>query len=165
MNTAANEWGIKILRYEIKDIHPPSNVVESMHRQVSAERKKRAEILESEGSRQSAINIAEGSKQSQILESEAIKQRQINIAKGEAEAILARAAGTAEALKTVSSVLKESGASGDSAVNLALAEKYIEAFSNLAKESNTVIVPSNVADASGMLTQMMSVIKGIQKPQ
>ena len=99
INSASSEWGIKCLRYEIKDIYPPDNVVSAMHQQVSAERKKRAEILESEGSRQASINVAEGSKQAQILESEATKARQINIAMGEAEAILMRANANAESIR------------------------------------------------------------------
>lgn len=158
------------MRYEIRDIHPPENVVASMHQQVSAERRKRAEILESEGQRQSAINVAEGSKQAAILESEAVRTRQINHATGisffnstgEAEAILVKAQASAKSISIVAEAIKQGGINGKDAVSLSVAEKYVSAFSSLAKESTTMIVPSNVADAAGMVGGMMKVFDGIK---
>ncbi|KAJ3268129.1 hypothetical protein HDV01_003383 [Terramyces sp. JEL0728] len=143
--------------YEIKDIHPPENVVTSMHQQVSAERRKRAEILESEGQRQAAINVAEGQKQSQILESEAYKARQINTAQGEAQSILLKAQANAEAIARISKALLDE--KSKDAVQLNIAEKYIESFGNIAKEGTTVVVPQNISDVAGMVTQMMAVMK------
>lgn len=163
MNAASADWGVRCLRYEIRDIQPPDNVVVAMHQQVGAERKKRAEILESEGARQAAINVAEGNKQSVILESEAVKQRSMNEASGEAAAIRIRAEANAAALQTIANAIKSD--SGHDAVSLAVAEKYMEAFGRLAKEGTTVIVPGNVADAAGMVTQMLSVFNGVRKKQ
>ncbi|KAJ3040216.1 hypothetical protein HDV00_011313 [Rhizophlyctis rosea] len=165
INTAAAEWGIKCLRYEIRDIHPPENVVAAMHQQVSAERRKRAEILESEGARQSAINVAEGKKQSAILESEAVKAQQINHALGEAEAITLRAQATAQSIEQISQAIQHQGQTGQDAVSLSVAEKYIDAFAGLAKQSTTVVVPSNVNDISGMVTQMMTVFNSVKANQ
>lgn len=144
INDAAEAWGVTCLRYEIRDIHAPAAVVEAMHRQVTAERSKRAEILDSEGQRQSAINVAEGRKQSVILASEAVRAERINEAEGDAEAILLKARATAEGIDHVSaSILKgEEGAKG--AVSLRIAEKYVDAFGNLAKEGTSVVVPGNV---------------------
>ncbi|KAI8917534.1 hypothetical protein DFJ77DRAFT_309094 [Powellomyces hirtus] len=165
INQAAADWGIKCLRYEIRDIHPPENVVAAMHQQVGAERRKRAEILESEGARQANINVAEGRKQSAILESEAVKLRQINHAQGEAEAILLRATANATSIERIAQAIADHGATGQDAVSLSVAEKYIDAFSGIAKEGTTVVVPSNVADVSGMVTQMMSVYKAVSDGQ
>ncbi|KAJ3315519.1 hypothetical protein HDU76_002177 [Blyttiomyces sp. JEL0837] len=162
INAAAFDWGIRCLRYEIRDIHPPDNVVAAMHQQVSAERRKRAEILESEGARQAAINVAEGKKQSLILESEAMKAKQINQALGEAEAIQLRAVANAESIERIAKAIEGNGASSRDAVALSVAEKYVDAFSNIAKESSTVIVPSNVADAASMVTQMLSVFDSVR---
>ncbi|KAG4302953.1 hypothetical protein PCANB_000806 [Pneumocystis canis] len=162
INEAAADWGIKCLRYEIRDIHPPQNVLLAMHRQVSAERSKRAEILESEGQRQSCINIAEGQKQSQILNSEAIKQESINKATGEAEAILLKAAATAKGISAIASVLSENPMGMD-AVNLRIAEKYVNAFGNLAKESTSIIVPSNLNDINSMVAQALTVINKLNQ--
>ncbi|KAJ3119131.1 hypothetical protein HDU96_000046, partial [Phlyctochytrium bullatum] len=147
INAAAFDWGLRCLRYEIRDIHPPENVVAAMHQQVSAERKKRAEILESEGARQSAINVAEGKKQSLILESEANKMQQINQAEGENRSILLKAEATAAAIERISEAIKNNGSAGQDSVALTVAEKYIDAFGQLAKEGTTVVVPSNVSDA------------------
>ncbi|KAJ3298955.1 hypothetical protein HDU79_003281 [Rhizoclosmatium sp. JEL0117] len=163
INTAAFDWGIKCLRYEIRDVHPPENVVASMHQQVSAERRKRAEILESEGSRQAAINVAEGRKQSLILESEAEKATQINLAEGEAESIRLKALASAQAIAEVSNAIKQHGDSAQDAVSLSIAEKYIESFGKIAKEGTTVVVPSNVGDAAGMVTQLMAVFDSVKK--
>ncbi|KAI8928755.1 hypothetical protein BC831DRAFT_525008 [Entophlyctis helioformis] len=165
MNAASANWGIKCLRYEIRDIQPPENVVTAMHQQVSAERKKRAEILESEGARQAAINVAEGHKQSLILESEAVKAKQINYAEGEAQAIFMRAEANARAITRMAESIRKEGSSGRDAVALAVAEQYIQAFGQLAKEGTTVIVPGNVSDAASMVTQMMTVFEGVRSKQ
>ncbi|KAK1836788.1 hypothetical protein QBC39DRAFT_295833 [Podospora conica] len=157
INEAAQAWGVTCLRYEIRDIHAPDAVVEAMHRQVTAERSKRAEILESEGQRQSAINIAEGDKQSAILASEAIKAETINKATGEAEAILMRARATAEGIGAVAKAIKEGEGAAQNAMGLSVAEKYVEAFGRLAKEGTAVVVPGNVGDIGGMIATAMSV--------
>ncbi|CAI5758232.1 unnamed protein product [Candida verbasci] len=163
INEAAKDnWGVECLRYEIKDIHPPQNVLEAMHRQVSAERSKRAEILESEGNRQSKINISEGDKQSTILNSEANKQQQINQAIGEAEFIKLKAQATAEGLKVIAKAIKDTPG-GEQAVNLQVAQEYIKEFGKLAKESNTVIIPSNVGDLSNFMAQGLSIYKNLNK--
>ncbi|CCJ30368.1 unnamed protein product [Pneumocystis jirovecii] len=162
INEAAADWGIKCLRYEIRDIHPPQNVLLAMHRQVSAERSKRAEILESEGQRQSCINIAEGQKQSQILNSEAIKQESINKATGEAEAILLKATATAKGISAIASVLSENPMGLD-AVNLRIAEKYVNAFGNIAKESTSIVVPANLNDINSMVAQALTVINKLNQ--
>ncbi|CAN6670426.1 hypothetical protein TRVA0_043S00298 [Trichomonascus vanleenenianus] len=156
INEAANDWGIKCLRYEIRDIHPPANVLEAMHRQVSAERSKRAEILESEGHRQAAINRAEGDKQSTILASEAIKAENINRAEGEAEAILVKAHASAEGLRRIASAIKQTPG-GPDAVSLQVAEKYVDAFGKLAKESNTIVVPSGFGDMGGFIASGLGI--------
>ncbi|KAI9014945.1 hypothetical protein BC832DRAFT_589423 [Gaertneriomyces semiglobifer] len=161
INSASADWGIKCLRYEIRDIHPPENVVVAMHQQVSAERRKRAEILESEGARQSAINVAEGRKQAAILESEAVKARQVNHAQGEAEAIMLRAKANAQSIERIAQAIEDRKGSHN-AISLSVAERYIDAFSNLAKEGTTVVVPSNVNDISGMVTKMMSVYNAVK---
>merc|ERR1719354_202250 len=158
MNNASTEWGIKCLRYISEVIQPPENVVASMHQQVSAERKKRAEILESEGVRQAAINVAQGHKQSQILESEAYKLKLINAAEGEAQSIAVKAQANAQAIKLISDIMAKSEKAPD-AVRLSLAEKYIEAFHGIAKEGNSLIIPSNIADVSGMLASAMKIIQ------
>jgi regulator of protease activity HflC (stomatin/prohibitin superfamily) len=157
INDAAEAWGVTCLRYEIRDIHAPAAVVEAMHRQVTAERSKRAEILDSEGQRQSAINIAEGRKQSVILASEAMRAERINEANGESEAILLKARATAEGIDAVSrSILAgEEGAKG--AISLTIAEKYVDAFGKLAKEGTSVVVPGNVGDISSMIATGLSV--------
>lgn len=157
INEAAQDWGVTCLRYEIRDIHAPEGVVEAMHRQVTAERSKRAEILESEGQRQSAINVAEGKKQSVILASEALRAEQINMASGEAEAILLRAQATANGIDAVARSIEKGQDAAQSAVSLSVAEKYVDAFANLAKEGNSVIVPGNVGDIGGMIASAMAV--------
>ncbi|KAG4306352.1 hypothetical protein PORY_000340 [Pneumocystis oryctolagi] len=162
INEAAADWGIKCLRYEIRDIHPPQNVLLAMHRQVSAERSKRAEILESEGQRQSCINIAEGQKQSQILNSEAIKQESINKATGEAEAILLKATATAKGISAIASVLSENPMGLD-AINLRIAEKYVNAFGNLAKESTSLVVPANLNDINSMVAQALTIVNKLNQ--
>jgi len=165
INEAASAWGVTCLRYEIRDIHAPPAVVEAMHRQVTAERSKRAEILESEGQRQSAINIAEGKKQSVILASEAIRSENINRATGEAEAILMKAKATANGLDAVAKAIATGGASAQGAVSMSVAEKYVDAFAKLAKESTAVVVPGNVGDISGMIATGLSVYGKVGEAQ
>jgi regulator of protease activity HflC (stomatin/prohibitin superfamily) len=157
INEAAQDWGVTCLRYEIRDIHAPEPVVEAMHRQVTAERSKRAEILESEGQRQSAINIAEGKKQSVILASEALRAEQINMASGEAEAILLKAQATARGIDAVAQSIEKGQGAAQNAVSLSVAEKYVDAFANLAKEGTSVVVPGNVGDIGGMIASAMAV--------
>ncbi|KAK4135042.1 hypothetical protein BT67DRAFT_449305 [Trichocladium antarcticum] len=157
INEAAQAWGVTCLRYEIRDIHAPKPVVEAMHRQVTAERSKRAEILESEGQRQSAINIAEGQKQSAILASEAVRAEKINKASGEAEAILLRATATAAGIEAVAKSIAEGKDAAQGAVSLSVAEKYVDAFGRLAKEGTAVVVPGNVGDIGGMIATALSV--------
>ncbi|XP_049594044.1 stomatin-like protein 2, mitochondrial [Syngnathus scovelli] len=161
INQASDEWGIRCLRYEIKDIHVPPRVKESMQMQVEAERKKRATVLESEGMRESAINVAEGQKQAQILASEGEKAEQINQAAGEAQAVLAKAEAKAKAIRLLSDALTEQN--GNAAASLSVAEQYVSAFSKLAKESNTVLLPSNAGDISSMVTQAMAVYGTLAK--
>lgn len=165
INEAAQDWGITCLRYEIRDIHAPEPVVEAMHRQVTAERSKRAEILESEGQRQSAINIAEGKKQSVILASEALRAEQINMASGEAEAILLKAQATANGIDAVARSIAQGKDAAQGAVSLSVAEKYVDAFANLAKESTSVIVPGNVGDIGGMIASAMAVYGKVNDSQ
>ncbi|EDK44581.1 hypothetical protein LELG_02760 [Lodderomyces elongisporus NRRL YB-4239] len=163
INEAANDnWGVECLRYEIRDIHPPNEVLEAMHRQVSAERSKRAEILESEGNRQSKINISEGEKQSVILQSEANKIQQINEAQGEAEQIKLKAEATAKGLKIIADAIKNTEG-GQEAINLQIAQEYIKEFGKLAKESNTLVVPSDVGDISSFMAQGLSIYKSLNQ--
>jgi len=165
INEAAQDWGVTCLRYEIRDIHAPAGVVEAMHRQVTAERSKRAEILDSEGQRQSAINIAEGRKQSVILASEALRSENINVASGEAEAILLKAQATAAGLDSVARAISQGGQSAQSAIALSVAEKYVEAFGKLAKEGTSVVVPGNVGDIGGMIATAMGVYGKVSEGQ
>lgn len=157
INEAAQAWGVTCLRYEIRDIHAPAGVVEAMHRQVTAERSKRAEILESEGQRQSAINIAEGKKQGVILASEALRAEQINRANGESEAILLKAKATAAGIDAVAKSIAQGQDAAQGAVSLSVAEKYVDAFGKLAKEGTAVVVPGNVGDIGGMIATALSV--------
>jgi regulator of protease activity HflC (stomatin/prohibitin superfamily) len=157
LDKASEPWGVKVLRYEIKNITPPRDVLDAMEKQMRAEREKRAQVLESEGMRDAAINNAEGDKQKTIKESEAQKQRQINIAEGEASAVLTVAAATAEGIRKVAATITQPG--GFEAVQLRLAESYIEQFGKLAKQNNAMIVPSNVSDIAGMLATAMEVVK------
>ncbi|KAI9695801.1 MAG: hypothetical protein M1836_006067 [Candelina mexicana] len=165
INEAAQGWGVTCLRYEIRDIHAPPAVVGAMHRQVTAERSKRAEILESEGQRQSAINTAEGRKQSVILASEALKSEQINIASGEAEAILLKARATANGIDAVARSIAAGKESAQGAVSLTVAEKYVDAFAKLAKEGTAVVVPGNVGDIGGMIASAMAVYGKVSESQ
>jgi len=165
INEAAQDWGITCLRYEIRDIHAPEGVVAAMHRQVTAERSKRAEILDSEGQRQSAINIAEGHKQSVILASEALKAEQINRASGEAEAIMLKARATARGIEAVAGAIEDGQENAQGALGLSIAEKYVEAFGNLAREGTAVVVPGNVGDISGMIASALSVYGKVSEGQ
>lgn len=157
VDEAARAWGVKILRYEIKNIVPPKNVLQAMEKQMQAEREKRAMILQAEGQKLSAINIAEGQKQKVVLESEATKARQINEAQGQAEAIKAVADATAEGVKAVAVAIQAPG--GMEAVQLRVAEHLVSQFGNLAKTTNTMILPSNFADVAGLVATAMSVIR------
>jgi regulator of protease activity HflC (stomatin/prohibitin superfamily) len=165
INEAAQDWGVTCLRYEIRDIHAPAGVVEAMHRQVTAERSKRAEILESEGQRQSAINIAEGRKQSVILASEALRSEQINMATGESEAILLKARATAAGIDAVANSIAQGKESAQNAVSLSVAEKYVDAFGKLAKEGTSIVVPGNVGDIGGMIATAMGVYGKVNESQ
>lgn len=165
INEAAADWGVRCLRYEIRDIHAPEPVVEAMHRQVTAERSKRAEILDSEGQRQSAINIAEGRKQSVILASEALRAEQINTASGEAEAIRLKAQATAAGIDAVAKSLADGSSAAQGAVALSVAEKYVDAFGKLAKEGTSVVVPGNVGDIGSMIATALSVYGNVGKAQ
>ncbi|KAJ5587787.1 Stomatin-like protein 2 [Penicillium hispanicum] len=165
INEAAQDWGVVCLRYEIRDIHAPDAVVAAMHRQVTAERSKRAEILDSEGQRQSAINIAEGNKQSVILASEALRAEQINRASGEAEAIQLKAEATARGIEAVAQAIQDGRENAHSAVSLSVAEKYVDAFSNLAREGTAVVVPGNVGDLGGMIANAMAVYGKVSESQ
>ncbi|KAK5137371.1 hypothetical protein LTR08_008949 [Meristemomyces frigidus] len=165
INEAAADWGIRCLRYEIRDIHAPGPVVEAMHRQVTAERSKRAEILDSEGQRQSVINIAEGHKQSVILASEGIKAEQINSAFGESEAILLKAKATAAGIDAVAKAIEQGQQSAQNAISLSVAEKYVDAFGKLAKEGTSIVVPGNVGDIGGMIATAMGVYGTVNQSQ
>lgn len=149
LDNASEPWGVKVLRYEIKNIRPPTDVLSAMEKQMRAEREKRAVILGSEGERDAKINQAEGEKQRVIKESEAAKQQQINVAEGEAQAILAVATATAEGLKRVATAVSSSG--GIEAMQLRIAEDYVSQFGNLAKATNTLIVPANLSDVASMI--------------
>ena len=159
INKASEAWGIQCLRYEIRDIKLPNRIHEAMQMQVEAERRKRAVVLESEGIRESEINVAEGKRQARILASEAEKQESINIAVGKAKALLTLAEARAEGLKHVAAQLKSS--QGNNAASLLVAEDYVKAFGNLAKTSNTLILPSNAGDVSSIVTQAMATFKTI----
>lgn len=165
INEAAQDWGVVCLRYEIRDIHAPEGVVAAMHRQVTAERSKRAEILESEGQRQSAINIAEGRKQSVILASEALKMEQINLAEGEAKSIRLRADATARGIDAVAAAIEDGQQSAQAAVSLSVAEKYVDAFGKLAREGTAVVVPGNVGDMGGMIASALAVYGKVNEGQ
>jgi regulator of protease activity HflC (stomatin/prohibitin superfamily) len=156
VDLASDPWGVKILRYEIRNINPPPDVLEAMEKQMRAEREKRAVILESEGVRDAQINRAEGDKQKVIKESEANRQQQINEAEGQAEAILAVARATAEGLRQVAIALDAPG--GDSAMQLRIAEQYVEQFGALAKAGNTLVVPANLSDVASMLALATKVL-------
>ncbi|GMU65956.1 MAG: stomatin 2 [Acidobacteriota bacterium] len=157
LDKASEPWGVKVLRYEIKNIIPPKDVLSAMEKQMRAEREKRAVILTSEGERDARINEAEGEKQQVIKASEAARQRQINEAEGQAQAILAVAGATAEGLRRVAEVIQNPG--GREAVQLRVAEQWVAEFGNIAKTTNTVIIPAPMGDVSGMIATAMSVLQ------
>jgi regulator of protease activity HflC (stomatin/prohibitin superfamily) len=157
LDEAASSWGVKVLRYEIKDLTPPKEILHAMQAQITAEREKRALIAASEGRKQEQINIATGEREAAIQRSEGAKQAAINNAQGEAEALKAVADATAQAIRRVAEAIEAPG--GMNAVNLKVAEKYVEAFAHVAKESNTLILPGNLADMGGMVATAMSIVK------
>ncbi len=157
LDKASDPWGVKVLRYEIRNITPPRDVLEAMEKQMRAEREKRATILNSEGVRDAAINTAEGEKQKAIKASEARKQQQINEAEGEASAITTVAQATAAGIRSVAEAIQAPG--GYQAVQLRVAEQYIERFGELARQNNAMIVPANITDIASMIATAMSVIR------
>ncbi len=157
LDKASEAWGVKVLRYEIKNITPPHDVLAAMEKQMRAEREKRAVILTSEGARDANINNAEGEKQQVIKASEARRQQQINEADGQAAAILAVATATAEGIRQVAEAIKQPG--GMEATQLRVAEQYVTQFGELAQKTNTVILPANVADVASMVATAMKVFK------
>jgi len=162
VDKASEAWGVKVLRYEIKNINPPKDVLGAMEKQMRAEREKRAVVLTSEGERDAKINTAEGEKQRVIKESEANKQQQINEAQGQAAAILAVATATAEGLRQVGEAI--AGRGGVEAMQLRVAEEYVKQFGHLADEAaSTLIVPANLSDIASMIAMATSVVKGQSK--
>ena len=157
LDKASEPWGVKVLRYEIKNITPPQDVLAAMEKQMRAEREKRAVILTSEGQRDAAINTAEGDKQQVIKQSEASRQQQMNEAEGHAAAILAIASATAEGIRKVAEAINVPG--GFEAVQLRVAEQYVDRFGQLAKAGNSIVVPANVADVAAMVGLAMNVIR------
>jgi regulator of protease activity HflC (stomatin/prohibitin superfamily) len=162
LDKASESWGVKVLRYEIKNITPPHDILAAMEKQMRAEREKRAVILTSEGARDALINNAEGAKQETIKNSEARRQQQINEAEGQAQAILAVATATAEGIRRVANAMQDPG--GAQAVQLRVAEQYITQFGQLAKESNTLVIPANAADVASMIGVAMRVINTTNSP-
>lgn len=160
IDQAAQAWGVKVLRYEVKDIVPPESVKKAMEAQMTAEREKRAAIAKSEGERQSTINRAEGERQNAILRSEGEKQKRINEADGRAMEILAVAKATAEGLKAIAEQLQMKG--GQEAANLRVAEQYVNEFGKLAQTSNTLVIPSNVGDLAGMVTVALTALQKVK---
>ena len=159
LDKASEPWGVKVLRYEIKNINPPTDVLQAMEKQMRAEREKRAIILASEGERDAKINQAEGQKQRVIKESEAARQQQINEAEGEASAILAVASATAEGLRQIALALREEG--GSQAMELRIAEHYLEQFGRLAQAGNTIVLPASVSDVGSMI----ALARGMLRPE
>ena len=157
LDKATEAWGVKVMRYEIKNITPPKDVLAAMEKQMRAEREKRAVILTSEGQRDAAINTAEGQKQQTIKASEATRQQRINESEGQASAILAVATATAEGIRKIAQEIREDG--GFEAVQLRVAEQYIQQFGNIAKEANTLVLPASLSDVGSMLELAMNVIK------
>jgi regulator of protease activity HflC (stomatin/prohibitin superfamily) len=161
LDLAAANWGVKVLRYEIKDLTPPKEILHAMQAQITAEREKRAVIATSEGRQQEQINLAAGARAAAIAQSEGVKQAEINTAQGQAAAILAIAESNAKAIRQVAEAISSPG--GMSAVNLKVAEQYVAAFSNLAKTNNTLIVPSNLADLATLVTTATTLFKAQER--
>ncbi len=157
IDEAAISWGVKVLRYEIKNITPPQSVLVAMEKQMQAERERRAVILQSDGEKQAAINVAEGQKQKVVLESEGLRARQINEAEGEAAALLSVAEATAQSIRLVAEAISTDR--GMDAVQLKVAENLVEQFGKLAKTNNTLILPANFADMGSLIASAMSVVK------
>ena len=157
VDRASDPWGVKITRYEIKNITPPQSVTDALEKQMRAEREKRAAIAESEGQRQAKINVAEGDKQEAIKKSEGEKMKRINEAEGRAKEIELVAIATAEGIRKIAEAIQAPG--GGDAVNLRVAEQYIKEFGNLAKENNTVIIPSDLSNIAGMVASVTSLLK------
>ena len=158
LDEAALNWGVKVLRYEIKDLTPPSEILRAMQAQITAEREKRALIAASEGRRQEQINIATGEREAFIARSEGEKQAEINKAQGEAAAIVAVAEATAQAIRQVADAIRAPG--GEQAVQLKVAERAVEAYGQLAQKNNTMIVPGNMTEVAGLIGTAMALIKG-----
>lgn len=158
LDEAATNWGVKVLRYEIKDLTPPAEILRAMQAQITAEREKRAVIAASEGRRQEQINIASGEREASIQRSEGERQAAINRAQGEAASISAIAEATAQAIERVGNAAQLPG--GDTAVNLRVAEQYVEAFAQLARTNNTMIVPANLGDVAGLIATAMKTVQG-----
>jgi len=161
VDKASDPWGVKVTRYEIKNIHPPQTVRDALEKQMRAEREKRAAIAESEGQRQAKINVAEGDKQQNIALSEGEKMKRINEAEGRAREIELVAIATAEGIRQIAAAIQSPG--GSEAVNLRVAEQYIKEFGNLARQNNTVIIPSNLSDIGGMVAAATSLIDATRK--
>jgi len=159
LDEASDPWGVKVLRYEIKNINPPRDVLDAMEKQMRAEREKRAAILQSEGVRDAKINTSEGVKQETIKNSEAKRQQQINEAEGQGQAILTIANATAEGIRRIADAIQSPG--GQEAVNLRVAEQYIEQLGKIAKTTNTVVLPANLADAGSLVATALTVMKSV----
>src|SRR6186997_1718664 len=155
LDKASEAWGVKVLRYEIKNIQPPADILAAMEKQMRAEREKRAVVLTSEGQRDAAINTAEGEKQQVIKASEAVRQQRINEAEGQASAIRAVASATAQGIREVADAIRVEG--GIEAVQLRVAEQYVAQFGHIASRTNTVVVPANLTDVAGMIATAMKV--------
>jgi len=161
IDESAANWGVKVLRYEIKDLTPPKEILHAMQAQITAEREKRALIAASEGRKQEQINIAAGEREAAIAKSEGEKQSSVNRAQGQAAAILSIAEASAEALRKTAAAIREPG--GSDAVNLKVAEQYVNAFAQLAKTNNSIIVPANMSDIGGLIASAMQVVKSQQR--
>ena len=161
IDESAANWGVKVLRYEIKDLTPPKEILHAMQAQITAEREKRALIAASEGRKQEQINIATGEREASIAKSEGEKQASINRAQGQAAAIVSIAEATANALRMTAGAIREPG--GSDAVNLKVAEQYVNAFAQLAKTTNSIIIPANMGDISSLIATAMQVVKSQQR--
>jgi regulator of protease activity HflC (stomatin/prohibitin superfamily) len=157
LDEAAANWGVKVLRYEIKDLTPPKEILHAMQSQITAEREKRALIAASEGRRQEQINLATGAREAAIQKSEGERQAAINLAQGQASAILAVAEANAQAIRKIADAIQATG--GMEAVNLKVAEQYVNAFGNIAKTGNTLIVPANLSDLSTLISSALAIVK------
>ena len=162
LDEAASNWGVKVLRYEIKDLTPPAAILHAMQAQITAEREKRALIAASEGRKQEQINLASGEREAFIARSEGQRQAEINKAQGEAAAIVAVADATADAIRKIGDAIRQPG--GEQAVQLKVAQQAVEAFANLAQKTNTMIVPGNMGEVSALIASAMTLVKGTPQP-